>query len=248
MPLSSAVLQIAWDAADELRLNRPIGLFVGGNEGDDSDRILLRQITKTCKHLAGTWDWQVLRRERTFTSVASQTQSGMIPADFLRFVPETFWDRTTKWQIPGPLSSQDWQELVAWQQGAAIPSFTVQGDNILTYPVPAAGRTFAFEYITNAIGRTLPVAPATVGNEITRLATDADRLYWDDELLTLGIIYHYKQSEGLPYAEDFRRFETLKADRIKQDGGRRRIQMGGGKSDADRRIDQMRSAAVVIRG
>lgn len=304
----ATILQLCQDAADESGVNfdRPTTLFAADNNGDSSDRKLLRALTRVVKDLAGTYDWQVLLRERVFTAALAEEQNGAIPGDFLRFVPETFWNRTNRWRLSGPVTPAEWQQMQSWYTGAVVPYFRQRGNAIVLFPAPASANVLAFEYVANTIGHatgstsftatstlhgaTLTVTGGTtpsVGQAVTgayvpagalvtavagadvtlstvaskaatgssytavtpltRFVADTDVTLWDDELITRGIVYEIRKGERLDYAQDKADFETLKADRIKQDGGRRKVAMGGRVGSAAERIEQMRSAAVVIR-
>lgn len=307
--MGSTILQLCQDACDEpaLSLGRPSTLFASDNNGDDSDRKLLRALTATCRYLQKDYDWQVLAREASFETVAQQSQPGVVPSDWLRFVPDTFWNRTARWKLAGPISPQERQQFKAWYTGTVVPYFWQQGDAIQLFPVPDAGLLCSFEYIANAIGyaagsvavsatstadsRTMTLGSTTglsVGmtisgptippdtvitaletdTEITlsnrasatlssgaytartprvRFSADTDVTVWEDELIVRGIVWQYRKGERLDYAQDQADFEKAKADVLKQDGGRRKFSMNGRTPTAQERIDQMRSAAVVIR-
>ena len=67
----------------------------------------------------------------------------------------------------------------------------------------------------------------TTQTTYVRFANDADTPYFDAELCTLGVIYRYRQSERLDYAEELRDFELRYANLVKQDGGRRVLDLDG---------------------
>jgi len=308
----ASLLQIAHDVADSPEVNcaRPSTLFSDDPDGDVTDRKLLRAITRTVKFLAATYDWQVLRREKSFLSLAQEEQTGAIPADFLRFVPATFWDRSRRWQWDGPLTPAEWQARKAYYTVSVVPAFTQRGDSVLLFPVPTADLSEGYEYITSAIGwgndtgaspsftgtitagspviavastSGLSVGMAvsggglppyslitaivtntsvTVGNvpltaavaasltaktPLTRFNADTNTTFWDDELVTLGAILHFRQGERYDYAEDKMAFERMMADRIKQDGGKKILDMSGsGYSSAEGRLAAVKNNAIVI--
>lgn len=309
--MPSSILQLAQDVADapEVNCTRPSSLFAASDFGDTTDRKLLRALTRTARFLASTYDWQAVRREKSFLSIAAEAQAGAIPADFLRFVPGTFWDRSQRWEWDGPLSPAEWQGSKALVTVSVFPTFVQMGDAILFYPVPPAGAVEAFEYITNNIAKSneagatvtftgtitagnpviavantsglstgmavsggglppyclitniVPSTSVTVGavpltaaagasltaeTHLARFADDTDTALWDDELMTLGAILHFRQGERYDYAEDKFAFERMMADRIKQDGGRRILSMGGGMSSADDRVAARKNNALII--
>src|SRR5262245_11591008 len=110
------LLTIAQAVADEVGLDRPSAI-VGSSQPDPQK--LLRYATRVTHALMKKIAWQALRREKTFTSVAGETQTGILPADFDRFVPETFWNRSDIQLITGPVPASQWQGLKAGgHQGA----------------------------------------------------------------------------------------------------------------------------------
>lgn len=192
----ASILAIAQEAADapEINLARPSSLFAASNQGDTTDRKLLRALTRSCRALAAANDWQALRRERLFTSLAAETQTGMIPADFLRFVPATMINRATRLEITGPTPPDQWQWIKAGMGAAAVSQYVQRGDDILIYPAPAAGQTFAFEYITRHIGR------AATSTSFTGNTTSASRTVAVADTSGLAIGQVVTGSGMAPYA------------------------------------------------
>lgn len=153
--MPSSILAVVYEALDsaELNLSRPTTLFTSAHEGDTTDRKVVRALNRTGRALAAAHDWQVIRREQLFTTVAAETQSNAIPRDFLRFVPQTMMDRTRRLEIIGPVPPDQWQWIKAYYSATAALQYIQRGDDILFFPVPAAGGTIAFEYVSNYIGK-----------------------------------------------------------------------------------------------
>lgn len=305
----STVLTIAQTAASDPALNlaRPASLFPSDSNGDTSPAGLLRALSKTIAFLASTYDWQALRSETTFTAAGSEVQFGAIPIDFLRFVPETFFDSTFRRPVNGPLTPQDWQTVKRMVISAVYPAFTQRNNAIHILPVPPSGNVFSFEYISTSVayaatpvvfvggvtsgsttvtvtntaglsvGNVLDAASIPSATTITAIVTntsitlsqaatasvatetisaaqpksaitaDTDVLPWDDELITLGVIYQYRKGERLDYAQDETDFNRMLLARIKQDGGRRMLDMNGGNSrSSDARLKALKSNAIVV--
>jgi hypothetical protein len=220
------VLQLAKNAADELSLTRPAALI--GSTTSSGAQKLEGHLRRTCRMLAGRHDWSILRREKTHTTLAQETQTGAIPSDFLRFITGTddmpaFWNRTAQTRLCGPLTSGEWQSRkAAAVTGGIYSEFYVRGTSILAIPTPTAGHTWAYEYITKNIGY------ATDGTtERASFTVDTDTTNFDDELVILGMVWRYQQAEGQDYTESFREFELRLMDMIKMDGGKRLLRMGG---------------------
>lgn len=217
------VLSVIQDATADLSLSTTSTLF--GTAYNDNARKLLRHLVRTIKDLAASADWQLLKREQTWTTTATAAQADAIPSDFLRFVPYSMWNRTTTFPIAGPLTSPEWQAHQASSVSRIEDVFYMRADTLYMAPTPPAGETIAFEYITKNIGTD---ASSTA---LAAFTADTDIPYFDDELLIAGIVWRYLSAEGQDYSEAFREFEKLKANRWKEDGGSRALDMSGGVVD-----------------
>lgn len=187
------LLSMCQDAADEIGINRPTSV-VGSSQPEAQK--LFRYANKVGNQLMKVVAWQVLRAEQTFTSLAAELQTAIIPDDFDRFVPETFWDRSAGVLISGPISATEWQSLKATSYSDTNnPKFIYRGGVVRILPALGAGNTLAFEYVSNEW------AVATDGTTTKALfSVDTDNTRLDSELHTYGIIYEYLNGEGLPAA------------------------------------------------
>ena len=221
------LLTIVQAACDMIALPAPVAVV--GN-GDAAIRILLACAQREGKQLARRWTWQRLARKATFTSVAQETQTGALPADYDgRFLAGTFWNTTLHRVVPGPLSPQEWQQRVSSVGQGPYPAFRIQGNNLLMNPPPVAGETHTFEYITSSF------CVSASGTEQTAWAADTDTGLLDEELMLLGIIWRFKQSRGMDYAEDMRTYEMEVTQAITRDGSRRTVNLSGDRDyDAPR--------------
>jgi hypothetical protein len=144
------VLSLCQDAATESRLSRPEA--VAGVTDDERAVLLARALTKTCTQLQDD-NWQKLIREKTFTTVAAETQTDTpLPTDFLRFVKTRSSTAQARQRVFGPLSD----EMAEHQGdgsylGATISSAFAATRGLMT-PTPTAGQTIAYEYVTSDIG------------------------------------------------------------------------------------------------
>jgi len=214
-----SILQLAQDAADELSLARPDALV--GVTDDNTAQKLYRHLIRSVKWLAVHYDWQLLRKEKTHTTLAAAAQTGAIPSDFLRFVDGSFWNRSTKSPVSGPLTAQEWQALQASTITRVTDAFYVRGGVLYLSPTPAAGETLSYEYIKNAIG-----TDTTGATDRTAFTVDTDLTYFDDELVVLEMAWRYRKAEGEDYAEEHREAQLRAANLIGHDGGKRTLDMG----------------------
>ncbi len=189
-------------------------------------RRLMASANSSGRALARRADWQTLREEYTFLTVATEEQTaGDLPTDFDRIVVETAYNRTRTRPLAGPLLPQEWQQIQAMTANVGpTDSFYIRGNTFYITPAPAAGETIAYEYIGKYWVDTGP-APDGVG-DATSFTTDLDVPLFDEEMMILDIAWRYQKSRGLPYAEDFRSAELMIADRIARDGvGKRRMSL-----------------------
>lgn len=192
------LLSITNDVADEVSIDRPA--TIAGNASVDAQR-LLRLVNKVGKKLMKVAPWQVLRKEQTFTSVAAEEQTGILPSDFDRFIPETFFDRTGQAFISGPITPVEWQGFKASGYNGTQKKFVYRGDSIFILPAFGAGSTLAFEYVSKNW------CQSSGGTGQTAFAADDDTGILDEELLTLATIFVYLDAEGQPTASAAREFE-----------------------------------------
>lgn len=223
--MASTLLELALDVCDDpaVRLQRPATLFGAYDEGDTTDRHLLRAITKTATYLAGRYEWQCVKREFTFATVAAEIQPNGLPSDLLRPVQDTMW--VAGLQVQGPINDADWAAMRAGRLPQVWPSFRIFNDQLHMWPMPGLGQSVSYQYISNAIGTAAPVSPATERTPVRRFGLDTDKTLWDDELMTLGVIMQVRKGLRKDYAQDQQDFETCLLDRIKADGGSRILSM-----------------------
>lgn len=164
--------------------------------------------------------WQALLTEQTFVSTAAETQTGAVPADFDRFIDDTFYNRTEKRKVEGPLTVQEWAFQKSVVATTIVEAFRQRGNSILLTPTPTAGQTYAYEYVTKNW------CESSGGTDQAAWAADTDTGLISEELMTLGIVWRWKKSKGLDYGEDYKTYELLVAQAISRDGGKPTLKIG----------------------
>lgn len=213
-----SLLTLVQNSAKELGLTSPSTAYAS------TDQQVIQLVSLAQREgieLMQDFDWQVLTTEKTFTSVAlaDQTTASAIPSDFDRFVPETFFNRTRKHAVFGPVSAQDWQFTQAVVATTLVESFRQRGNAILITPTPTAGDTYAFEYISNKW------CESSGGTDQSAWAADTDVGLLPENVMTLGVIWRFLRAKGFDYAEAFRTYEMAKSKAQGKDGGKRRMNM-----------------------
>lgn len=161
--------------------------------------------------------WQVLTKETTFNALAQETQTDVIPEDFDHMLNETFYNRTRKRQVVGPLTPKEWQEQKSIVATVLYDSYRIRGGSVLMIPVPSAGDVYAFEYISNQW------VLSTDQEVKTAFTADSDTSVLDEELITLGVIWRFLKAKGFDYAEAFRTYELQVSQALARDGSKRTV-------------------------
>lgn len=199
------LLSIAQDAADEIGIYRPDSV---ASSTDPDAQKLYRLANKVGYGLMRVNAWQILTKEQTFTAISGETQTGILPDDFDRFIPEAFWDRSASRLISGPITEVQWQGLkAAYYQDSTLRRFIYRGGQISVIPGFAGGESLAFAYVSNEW------AASSGGTGQTKFEADDDTTVFNEDLFTAGLVYEYLKGEGLPFdaarAEYMDQFDRL---------------------------------------
>lgn len=142
--------------------------------------------------------WTQAIAEQVFTTVAG-TDNYPLPADFLRMLPSSAWNRTNRLPVGGPVDSEEWQYLKGRVVGVVF--------NVLLrkwkgrwylFPDGAStpgGFTVALEYMSsNWVA--LAATPAVGAKYAPTLATDV--LLFDTFLMKRALKYFFLREKGFP--------------------------------------------------
>jgi hypothetical protein len=188
------LLALVQQAALELGLAKPTTV-VGNPDQQVSQLLALAQREAREMMTRGTaiGGWQMLRKEYAFSMVATQEAYPM-PADIDHLIPGTFWDRSFRWQLLGPLSPQEWQVL----KSGISPTgprrrFRIFGGMFEINPVPSDTNQLAYEYYSVNWCQ----SATAVGQN--RWLADTDTYLLDDDTLVMGLIWRFRRAKGLDY-------------------------------------------------
>lgn len=207
-----SLLSIIQTAADRLSLRRPSAVITST---DQQVRQLLALANEEGYELAKATDWQSLKAEWLFVTVAAEVQTNTpIPPDLAKLIPGSFFNRTTAREIIGPITSRQYQAFKAQPvTGLIYLSYRERAGQFLCSPAPAAGETIAYEYVSNAWAR------SSAGAAKVAFTSDDDTSYLEEELIIKGIRWRFKAANGLDYAEDMRSYELAVQQAKGEDGG-----------------------------
>lgn len=169
-------------------------------------------------------NWNELTFEATHVSIANEVQgtiSTIASNGFRNIKPDTLWDRTLKL----PLIISD-DVMWAAQKGFATTSpryaIRIRGNKLLATPVPTAGNTWAFEYVSK---NWILGADGTTYKQFFTL--DTDTIMLPEELVTLGLRWRWKKEKGFDYAEEFRTYENQVSQALASNGLKKHLNMSG---------------------
>ena len=206
------------------RTNVPVPATVYGNT-DPLIVQMMRLLEEEGNDLARRHPWQGITFEATHTSLAAEDQGALatIATNGYRDIKNgTFWDRTNKLPILGPLSDQEWQTFKGMATTGPRYWFRIRGGKLLINPVPAAGYTWAFEYISK---NWILGVDGTSYRQYFLL--DTDTILIPEDLVLMGLRWRWKKEKGLDYAEDYETYERQVKDAMGADGGKRTLCMDG---------------------
>jgi hypothetical protein len=219
------LLAIVRAACAELTLPQPSAV-VGSTEAVSAQMLALAN--SEGRDLARRYGWEALTHEATWTTVATESQGTLASiiggTQELRYiVNDTLWNRSTGEPIVGPRAPRIWQSYKAVTFSAPVYEYRLRGGNLLILPVPTAGHTGAFEYVSRCW--CTDVSGATYR---TAFAADTDVPLLDDELILAGLLWRWRKAKGFDYAEELLHYERQVADAMARDGSKPVLSLNGG--------------------
>ena len=172
--------------------------------------------------IARRHEWQALIGEATFTTVADDDQGALTTiiganANFRRIIDETIWNRSTQRIVVGPLYAAERQGRLAIVTAGPFSEYSIRGGHLLFDPIPTAGESCYFEYLSNNW-----CTDSTGATSRSYFTQDEDLSLFDDELHMVDLQWRWNKAKGLEYAEDFNEFEAMLIDRMTDDKTARR--------------------------
>lgn len=202
---------------------------------------LVELLNQEGRSLSTRHDWQNLTFEASFTTVATESQgtlASIIGAtqELRKVVNDTIWNRTQQQPICGPLSKSRRQAYKALALTGPYSEYFIRGNTLRFYPVPTAGETCYFEYISSNW-----CTDSTGATYRRNVAADTDLFLLDDEIILAGIEWRWLRKKGLSYAEEFASYEALVKLATDRDGTKRVLKM-------DEPSDRVRAGTFVSIG
>lgn len=216
------LLTIIQDVCNAVGIDSPSSA-IGNTDQDIIQLIQLSQLEG--KAIADEYDWNALIQEATFTTVAAEVQ-GTVESKapgFKKFVNESQWDRTLRFPLIGSITPQQYEYMKAANYTGPYSRYYIRGTSFIMYPIPAAGSTEAFAYVTRYW-----ISNAAGDSTYARWAADDDFALIDEDIITLGTTWRWLKAHNMDYSEEFRQYEIRKNNAMARDGGKMRKSLGSG--------------------
>lgn len=213
------LLQLLQEVSERIGLPKPLSVV---DSQDDSVLQLRGKLNEVLEDLT-LEPWTLLTKTTTWAQLAQEDQGPMAtlaPFGYEGIINRTFYDRTQKLEVVGPLSEQEWQLLQAVPMTAAYLQYRIIGGHMILNGVLQPGHVMAFSYHSN-----WAVLAADGTTWKSRFMVDTDTCAFSDKLLMAGLTWKWKAQKGLRYQEDFRRYEILKANEKGREGSQRPLSM-----------------------
>lgn len=216
-----SMLTVVNDA--QRRLNLSVSSSVAGSS-DETAVQMLALLNQAGEEMAEAYPWQVLVKEATFTTVATESQGAMstIAPGFFYILNNTIWNRSLRRPVFGALSPNEWQLLKASSVTGPFQQYRIRGDTLRFIPAPPADQTCAFEYVSKNWCTT-----ADGNTEKSAFTLDADVSLLDERLLTLSLVWRFKQAKGLDFTAELTMYETRLGNEMARDGGKPVLDLNG---------------------
>lgn len=204
------LLDICQAAADEVDMLRPA--TIAGNAAPEAQKFF-RYANKVGSRLMRAHCWQALRKQRTFSALGQEEQTGALPDDFDRFVAQTFWNFGTNRLVSGPISAVEWQGLRAVSSSDTYlnPKFIYRGGVVSIFPAPASGDSMVFEYVNKNW--------ATSSGDVdqAKFVVDTDVSKFDEDLIIAGVVFEWLEGEGQPSRVAAGQYQSLLEELVGND-------------------------------
>jgi hypothetical protein len=173
--------------------------------------------TETAIAIAKEHDWQKLKTLATLTGDATTTAFDL-PADYGRMLKkgEVHSSRYIGATFCRVRDEDEWI-LIGDQLAIPVPgNWIILGGQMQILPAMTTGETARFYYITKNI----------VSGDKSAFNADADVFLLSERVLTLGMIWRWRQQKRMEYAEDLKNYEIALSEEITADKGSNIVAVG----------------------
>lgn len=192
----------------------------------DADALqLLRFANREVDILRQAHQWNKIIKEGTVT-LSTSDQDYALASDFDYMIPNSIWNRNTSRPVITSITSEEWQFEKGWGVGTSISlrARIRAGELEFTETISSSlnGEVIKYDYASKWIILASGDSAATK----RYFTVDTDTCSLDEELITLGVVWRYKKSKGLPdWQIDQQEYLIQRNKAIARDKGPKRINM-----------------------
>ncbi len=207
------VLSVCQEAAVELSQTEPTTLF---STTDKFAKELRVQANESAVAIAEAYDWQKLTVRGTVTGDGSDA-SFELPTDYDRMALKTNLASSASNLDLVKATDLDQWDYFQNHGSSTVPGYwIVLGGELQINPAPATGVVHSFYYISKNV---------VTGGQ-TAFDADSDTFVLPERLLKLSIIWRWRASKRMEYAEDMQNFEIALSKAVTKDKGSRILVVG----------------------
>ena len=203
-------------AATRLIGRRPTTLF---SSTEQFQVEMVDLITEVAKSIADNHDWNALTKVHTITGDGVET-TFPLPSDYDRMLLDgSIYDATNwAWGYQRIVRPDEFLYLQVRDFSIITPGYwSMLGNEFQFLPAPGDQSQAKFLYVTKNIVRD------ENGNLKEGFTADSDTFVLDERLLTLGLVWRWREQKKMDYGADQANFEKLFSDLSGRDGGSKPI-------------------------
>lgn len=202
------VLSACQEAAIELSQTEPTSLF---STTDRFAKELRVQANKSAVAIMKAYDWQLLTKRATVTGDGTD-MSFPLPSDYDRMAKKTNLASSASNIDLIKATDLDQWDYFQNHMSTTVPGYwIILGGELQIMPAPGAGVVHSYYYIGKNVASGSKAA----------FTQDDDAFLLPERLLTLSVIWRWRASKRLEYAEDMQNFEIAMAEETSTDKGSR---------------------------
>lgn len=215
-----SLLSACSDAAILLNQTEPAAIFSNTDQFAKELRVIANIAAEA---IMSEYDWRALTKRATITG-DGVTKSFTLPSDYDRMVKKTNLASSATNIDLVPARDLDQWDYFQNHMSSVVPGYwIVLGGFIQINPAPGNGVVHSYYYVSNNV---------VAGNK-AKFTADADTLVLPERLLTLSLVWRWRQTKRMEYAEDLRNFELALEEEIAADRGSRVLVSGAPRSGYD---------------
>lgn len=207
--------------------HRPNTIFGSTNQTEMEIADIANEVARD---IMKSHDWQALTNIESVAGDGVQT-AFPLPADYDRMaLGQSVQDANTWfWNYTAAPDLNTWMTITDGRFLQVEPGWwIVLRDELQFYPAPTSGATARFPYISNLIVRSQPEVNTGIVTPRRQFERDSDEFLLSERLITLGVIWRYREQKGMGYAEDMANYELALSQEQTRDKGSRVIRKGRG--------------------